>query len=324
MNYTSAGVDIEAGDRFARYIGSIRSPAVSAGIGGFAGAMELDLKDIPDPLLLSTTDGVGTKLLVAERLKRYNTLGIDLVAMCVNDLAVCGAQPLQFLDYIACGRIASAPLEEIMSGIVAGCEQANCTLAGGETAEMPDVYEPHAFDLAGFCTGVVSRARMLPKKNEMKPGDLILGIASSGVHSNGLSLARKAIASAENADTLFERLLEPTRIYVPELMHLAKHPALLGAAHVTGGGLEGNLVRVLPDHLQAQLNWNWSSPDIFREIERHGAISGAEMKAVFNMGVGIALVVDGPAAAEFGAYAEGFAGGLELLHLGTLADTQQS
>ncbi|MFW6234164.1 MAG: phosphoribosylformylglycinamidine cyclo-ligase, partial [Spirochaetota bacterium] len=245
MDYSSAGVDIEAGDRFARYIASIESPALRGGIGGFAGALALDLSGVPDPVLLSTTDGVGTKLLVAERMRQFDTIGIDLVDMCVNDLAVCGAAPLQFLDYIACGRISSTPLNEIMDGIVRGCERAGCALSGGETAEMPDVYAPGSFDLAGFCTGVVSRARMLPQPDRIKPGDIVYGIPSTGVHSNGLSLARKALSDAPAH--IYEQLLEPTRIYVSELEFLTQHPAVLAAAHITGGGLFGNLTRVLPD-----------------------------------------------------------------------------
>lgn len=297
MDYSSAGVDIEAGDRFARHIASIQSPALRGSIGGFAGAISLDLKDIPDPVLLSTTDGVGTKLLVAERMKRFNTIGVDLVAMCVNDLAVCGAAPLQFLDYIACGSISSTPLNEIMDGIVLGCELAGCALSGGETAEMPDVYAPGSFDLAGFCTGVVSRSRMLPRQNLIKPGDVVYGIPSTGIHSNGLSLARKALSDAP--EHVYAQLLEPTRIYVSELEFLTQHPAILAAAHITGGGLFGNLSRVLPEGVNLELTWDWPVPDVFRHIAGYGSIAEAEMKKVFNMGMGIAFVVEQTKEADF-------------------------
>ncbi len=320
MDYTSAGVDIEAGDRFSRYIASLRSPALSGGIGGFAGGLELDLTGIPDPVLLSTTDGVGTKLLVAERLGLFRTIGIDLVAMCVNDLAVCGAQPLQFLDYIACGKLTATPLEDIIEGIVRGCELADCSLSGGETAEMPDVYVAGSFDLAGFCTGVVSKARMLPRTDRLNDGDPVFGIASNGVHSNGLSLARKALEHAP--EPLFASLLEPTRIYVRELMHLAQHPAVAAAAHITGGGLAGNVARVIPDRLSLELSWDWPVPEIFGHIAEYGSVEPSEMRTVFNMGIGVAIVVSESGADRFLEHAHSYASadgqGIGLRQIGVL------
>jgi phosphoribosylformylglycinamidine cyclo-ligase len=289
MDYRSAGVDIEKGDRFARFIASLRSPAVSSSIGGFSGGIPLDLGAYRHPLLLSTTDGVGTKLLVAKRLHRYDTIGIDLVAMNVNDLAVCGAQPLSFLDYIACGRLNEDLLQEVIRGIVSGCEQAGCMLVGGETAEMPDLYEEDDIDLAGFCVGLVDKEEALPRLSSMQEGDPLYALPSSGIHSNGLSLARKVLASA--SESLWEELLTPTRIYVSELMLLARSGTILGAAHITGGGLEGNVVRVIPKTLSPRFSWDWEVPSIFRTIQQKGNIQIEEMRRVFNMGIGIALIV---------------------------------
>ena len=212
FSYKEAGVDIEKGDRFASFIGSIRSKAVSSSIGGFAGGLPVDLTKYKKPLLFSCTDGVGTKLMVAMRLKKYDTVGIDLVAMSVNDLIVCGIEPISFLDYIACGRLNESVLKDVIKGVVDGCEQAECVLTGGETAEMPDLYRNDDFDLAGFCVGIGDEAAVLPFKEKMSAGDLLFALPSSGVHSNGLSLARKAL-SGEN-DTVWEKLLTPTKIYV--------------------------------------------------------------------------------------------------------------
>lgn len=192
-SYAEAGVDIEKGDRFAEFIGSLKSKAVSGEIGGFAGGIEIDTEKYKKPVLLSTTDGVGTKLLIARQLEKYDTIGIDLVAMCVNDLIVCGADPVNFLDYIACGKLNEKQMQEIIKGVVEGCEQSECILAGGETAEMPDVYAEDDFDLAGFCVGLVNKDNILPKKDKISKGDTVLALPSAGIHSNGLSLARKVI-----------------------------------------------------------------------------------------------------------------------------------
>jgi phosphoribosylformylglycinamidine cyclo-ligase len=294
MDYTSAGVDIEGGDRFARFIASIKSKAVSSGIGGFSGGIEFDPSRYKKPLLMSTTDGVGTKLLVAQKFKTFDTIGIDLVAMSVNDLAVCGVQPLSFLDYIALGRLDDELLHNIIKGIVAGCEMAGCVLVGGETAEMPDLYHGGDFDLAGFCVGIGEKDTMLPRMDAMAAGDILYAIPSSGIHSNGLSLARKAIPESE-----WKALLVPTRIYVRELMKLAESGTIAAAAHITGGGLEGNLVRVLAPGLAPRFSWDWKMPEIFPKIAESGGIAAQEMRKVFNMGVGIALVVPRKKEKEF-------------------------
>lgn len=291
MDYSKAGVDIAAGDDFARYISRLSSPVLSAGIGGFAGATELDLSDYNHPVLLSTTDGVGTKLLVAQQLRRFETIGIDLVAMCINDLLVAGATPLQFLDYIACGRLASTPAREILDGVIAGCEQSECVLAGGETAEMPGVYDEGEFDLAGFAVGVAERERLLPRTGRIRAGDHLYALPSSGIHSNGLSLARKALERAP--DKVWEELLTPTKIYFDEFRLLRQLDEVTGAAHITGGGIRGNVGRILPENLTMRIDQEWKPPDIFGTIQEYGGISDEEMYRVFNMGIGVVIVIDG-------------------------------
>lgn len=288
LDYESSGVSLKKGDDFADFIRSFPSKAISKSIGGFAGGAALDLAGFREPMLLSTTDGVGTKLLVARRLKTFDTIGIDLVAMSVNDLVVCGARPLQFLDYIACGAIHDAILHEIISGIVVGCEQAGCELTGGETAEMPDVYGEDDIDLAGFALGIVEKSRMLPHLDRMEEGDIILGMPSSGLHSNGYSLARKAMAGED--DEVWKELLVPTRIYVRELLELISTGRVLGAAHITGSGLYGNVERVIPRKLAPRFTWDWPIPPIFPKIQAAGGIADSEMRSVFNMGVGMALI----------------------------------
>ncbi|HUZ18040.1 MAG TPA: phosphoribosylformylglycinamidine cyclo-ligase [Spirochaetia bacterium] len=287
--YASAGVDIDKGDRFVEFIRSMPSRAVSKEIGGFSGGFEIDTQKYRRPVVLSTTDGVGTKLLVAQRVGRFDTVGIDLVAMCVNDLIVCGAAPASFLDYIACGSIDETVLREIMKGIVAGCELADCPLTGGETAELPGMYRPGELDLAGFAVGVAEHDELLPKKESIVAGDVVLGLPSAGIHSNGLSLARKALADA--APSLWEELLRPTKIYVRDLRTLFETRAVLAAAHITGGGLEGNFARVIPPGLRAVFRYDWAVPDIFRAIRDAAGIDENEMRRVFNMGIGIAFVV---------------------------------
>ena len=310
-SYRDAGVDMDKGDRFVDYIKAIRSPAIDPGIGGFSAAIDLEALGLRHPVLLTTTDGVGTKILVARRLGRLDTVGIDLVAMCVNDLVVCGARPVQFLDYIACGRIQEDRLQAIMKGIVRGCELAGCRLGGGETAEMPDVYGPDEFDLAGFAVGAVEKDGLLPRLADIRAGDVLLGIASSGIHSNGLSLARTALPERE-----WGLLLEPTRIYAPEMAALCATGHVLAAAHVTGSGLYGNLERVVPEGLRIDFTFDWPVPEVFRRIQESGGVSDAEMRAVFNLGIGIALVahpdrVDALEAAARGA-------GFSLLRIGKL------
>lgn len=289
-SYEEAGVSIDKGDKFASFIGSLKSKAVSRSIGGFAGGIAIDTKKYKNPIMLSTTDGVGTKLMIAQELGIYDTVGIDLVAMSVNDLIVCGAAPQTFLDYIACGKIHEEVLHQIIKGVVDGCEQAECTLAGGETAEMPDVYGSDDFDLAGFAVGIVDRDKMLPRKKNIKKGDIILGLPSAGIHSNGLSLARKVIDKKDKAGR--RELLKPTKIYVKELKKLIAKDNIEAAAHITGGGLTGNLIRTLPKTVKPVFDTTaWEVPEIFRKIQKNGGIDPAEMERVFNMGIGIAMVV---------------------------------
>ncbi len=315
-SYASAGVDLERGDRFVDYIKSLGSRAISRSLGGFSGGMELDLARFRHPVLLSTTDGVGTKLLVAQRLKQFDTVGIDLVAMCVNDLVVCGAKPLAFLDYIAAGRLNETILKALMRGIVAGCEQADCTLVGGETAEMPDLYAGEDFDLAGFAVGLVEKEEMLPKLDRMEAGDLILALPSVGIHSNGLSLARKALPYVAGETSLWQELLRPTKIYVRELSLLLETGKVLAAAHITGSGLEANFARVVPKGLAASFTYSWRVPSIFAAIQEQGGIAETEMRRVFNMGIGIAFVAK--RADREGLLAVGARNHIEMMEIGEL------
>ena len=313
--YREAGVDIDRGDRFVDFIKSIKSKAVDAGIGGFSSALALDSLGFTSPVLMTTTDGTGTKLLVARTLGIYDTIGIDLVAMNVNDLLVCGARPLVFLDYIACGRIDETRMHALMRGIVKGCELAGCSLGGGETAEMPDLYETEDFDLAGFAVGLAEKANMLPRKEEIHAGDVILGLPSTGIHSNGLSLARKAIPESDRA--AWKELLVPTRIYASEMGALVGSRKLLAAAHITGGGLYGNLRRVIPDRLAPLFTFDWPVPPIFAKIQTAADVSDPEMRSVFNLGIGIAMIAHPADAAALHALARQT--GFELLDIGVLA-----
>lgn len=313
MDYASAGVSIEKGDAFARFIASQGSTAVSKAIGGFAGGIPIDITRYREPLLMSTTDGVGTKLLIAKQLKQYDTVGIDLVAMCVNDLAASGADPISFLDYIACGTIQDDILKPVIAGIITGCEQAGCTLVGGETAEMPDMYAADDIDLAGFAVGIVDRPDALPREG-IAAGDIVWGLPSSGIHSNGLSLARKAVPQTETA--VRRLMLTPTRVYVKELAALRRTGALLAAAHITGGGLTANTERVLPDNLYLETDFNWSVPEVFQHIQQMGSIKTEEMRRVFNMGIGMTLIAhpaDSPAVRASASEA-----GIELVQVGTV------
>ncbi len=309
--YREAGVDIDAGDRFSRFIASIKSPALLKSIGGFAGGVPLDVQRFRNPVLLSSTDGVGTKLLVARELGIYDTVGIDLVAMCVNDLLVCGAEPLLFLDYIACGAINEPVLQAVVGGIVRGCEMARCVLAGGETAEMPDLYAGDEIDLAGFSVGLVERDRQLPRPADIRPGDRIVGLGSSGVHSNGFSLVRKVLPKR-----FWHSALTPTIIYEPQMRFLREHDAVTAAAHITGGGLEGNIARVVPEGMVARLTWDWKVPEVFPLIQEHGRIAPEEMRRVFNMGIGLAAIIsqDGCDAVLAAAHASG----IDLVPIGTV------
>ena len=307
--YREAGVDIEAGDALVERIkplarATTRQGAMG-GLGGFGALFDLKAAGFRDPILVSTTDGVGTKLKVAIETGRHATVGIDLVAMCVNDLVVQGAEPLFFLDYFATGGLDVDQAETVVAGIAAGCKEAGCALVGGETAEMPGMYAPGDYDLAGFAVGAAERDALLPR--DVQPGDTVLALPSSGVHSNGYSLVRRvmALAGAQWHDpapfadgTFADVLMAPTRIYVRPLLDLHRAGLLLAAAHITGGGLIGNLPRVLPQGTAAELDGaHFPLPPVFRWLARAGGIAAAEMLRVFNCGVGMALVVRDPEAA---------------------------
>jgi len=304
LTYRDAGVDIDEGDRLVELIKPLARPTlrpeVLAGIGGFGGLFALDAKKYREPVLVSGTDGVGTKLKVAFMANRHGTVGQDLVAMCVNDVAVVGAEPLFFLDYFATGKLSAEQGAEVVKGIAEGCRLAGCALIGGETAELPGFYAPGEYDLAGFAVGCVERSRMVDGK-AVVPGDAVVGIASSGLHSNGYSLARKALLERHPLDarlgglgdrTLADALLEPTRIYAKDVLALLEKVAVKSFAHITGGGLPGNVPRNLPDGTRAVVDERrWPRPAIFDVVEREGQVPRDEMFRTFNMGLGLVAVV---------------------------------
>ncbi len=299
--YKDAGVDIDAGDevvdRIGRHVRSTYRPGVLGDLGGFGGMFSL-MGRYTDPVLVSGTDGVGTKLLLAQRLGRHDGIGIDLVAMCVNDVIVVGAEPLFFLDYFATGKLAPEEAERVIAGVAAGCREAGCALIGGETAEMPGMYGPGHYDLAGFCVGAVEREQRVDP-SRIQPGDVLLGLPSSGVHSNGFSLVRRLcddLPMDEDpgglGETLGDALLRPTRIYVKELLALHAEGILLGAAHITGGGIPGNVPRCLPPGCGAVLDaGSWPEPPIFQLLRQRGNLSDEEMHRTFNCGLGMVVVV---------------------------------
>ncbi len=305
VNYKAAGVDIEAGNEFVRRIRPIvRStfrPEVLSDIGGFGGLFRFDPKRYRDPVLVSGTDGVGTKLKIASLMGRHDTVGIDLVAMCVNDVAVCGAEPLFFLDYLAVGKLALGQSEAIISGIAEGCRQAGCALIGGETAEMPGMYSGGDYDLAGFAVGVVERDRLIDG-SRVQSGDLLIGLASSGLHSNGYSLARRVLLEEEKMgladrasgleESLGDVLLRPTRIYVKTILALCASCEIRAIAHITGGGLTENIPRVIPESCGVVITRSsWRPPPIFDLIRSRGRVGAEEMARVFNLGIGLVVVV---------------------------------
>jgi phosphoribosylformylglycinamidine cyclo-ligase len=292
LSYRDAGVDMDAGDALVEAIKPFARrtmrPEVLAGIGGF-GALCRIPKKYRSPVLVSGTDGVGTKLKLAFELGKHDTIGIDLVAMSVNDVLVQGAEPLFFLDYFACGKLDLETSKSVIKGIAAGCEQAGCALIGGETAEMPGMYPAGEYDLAGFCVGVVERSRILDGKR-IAAGDVILGLASSGPHSNGYSLIRK-ILEKERPDFV-AKLLEPTRIYVKPVLELLRRVPVKGLAHITGGGLTGNVPRILPKRTRAVIRKaSWPRPEVFQWLQRAGDVAEDEMHRVFNCGIGMVVVV---------------------------------
>jgi phosphoribosylformylglycinamidine cyclo-ligase len=303
VTYRDSGVDIEAGDQLVDAIKPLAKATIRAGviggIGGFGALFDLKAAGFADPVLVATTDGVGTKLRLAIDTGIHDTVGIDLVAMCVNDLVVQGAEPLFFLDYFATGQLDPAIATRVIAGIAEGCRQVGCALTGGETAEMPGMYGKGDYDLAGFAVGAVERGTVLPA--DVAPGDILLGLPSSGVHSNGFSLVRRIIEAADIGlgdaapfapeQTLGAALMTPTALYVRPVLALARAGLLRAAAHITGGGLPGNLPRVLPEFCAAKIDGHWPMPPVFRWLAQTGGVAPAEMLHVFNCGIGMVLVI---------------------------------
>lgn len=328
LSYRDAGVDIDAGERLVERIKpharrTLR-PEVMGGLGGFGALVELPLERYRHPVLVSGTDGVGTKLRLALALGRHDTVGIDLVAMCVNDIVVTGAEPLFFLDYYATGRLEVEVAAEVVKGIAEGCVQAGCALVGGETAEMPGMYAEGDYDLAGFAVGVVEKEAILDG-SQVRPGDALVGLASSGPHSNGYSLIRRIVelsgadlsAPLEGGPSLGEALLTPTRIYVKPLLALLASRPVHALAHITGGGILENLPRVLPAGTRARVDTRaWPRPPVFQWLAREGNVDEREMLRTFNCGIGmVAVVPDGEAQAIIAQLADQ---GLEAWHIGQI------
>ncbi|MEC1159043.1 phosphoribosylformylglycinamidine cyclo-ligase [Cytobacillus horneckiae] len=308
--YKQAGVDIEAGyeavTRMKKHVERTIRPGVMGGLGGFGGMFDLSSLQLKEPVLVSGTDGVGTKLMLAFMMNQHDTIGIDAVAMCVNDIVVQGAEPIYFLDYIACGKAEPGKIEAIVKGISDGCEQAGCALVGGETAEMPGMYSDEEYDLAGFAVGACEKSALINGSN-IKEGDVLIGLASSGIHSNGYSLVRKLFLEEakmslndyveEFGSTLGEELLRPTRIYVKSVLSVLKEFEVKGFAHITGGGFIENIPRMLPVGLGAELKeGSWEIPSVFTFMESIGKIERNDMYNIFNMGIGMVAAVDSGAA----------------------------
>jgi len=302
--YKKAGVDIDAGneavERMKKHVQKTFRPEVKTGLGGFGSLFAL--QSYQKPILVSGTDGVGTKLKVAFAADKHDTIGIDLVAMCVNDILVQGAEPLFFLDYIATGKLFPEQIESIVKGISEGCLQANCSLIGGETAEMPGMYSGEEYDVAGFAVGVVEEEQLVDG-SKISNGDIVIGLSSSGLHSNGFSLVRELFFKQaayqvtdylpELGTTLGEELLKPTRIYVKTILELLKQVSIKGMAHITGGGLLENIPRVLPDGLQAEIKLgSWEIPPIFKGLQKIGNLKKEELYRTFNMGIGYVIIIN--------------------------------
>jgi len=327
LSYRDAGVDIDAGDdlveRIKPLVRRTQRPECLGGIGGFGGLFELPTERYEKPVLVSGTDGVGTKLKLAIALDCHDTIGIDLVAMCVNDILVVGAEPLYFLDYFATAALSPTQAESVISGIATGCEMAGAALIGGETAEMPGMYQSGDYDLAGFCVGVVEKQDIIDGSG-ICAGDQVIGLASSGLHSNGYSLARaivdRSTASLDTpiaANTLGEVLLAPTRVYVRSVLDLLKTCPVRGIAHITGGGLPGNIPRVLPDGLECHIDPNaWHRPEIFQWLQSEGQVTNEEMWRTFNCGIGLIIIVAPETAPQAKALLE--ESGETVFHLGEI------
>lgn len=337
-SYSQAGVDLEAAEETVSRLGQVveqtRIPGVLSGIGGFGGLFGLREAGVvgdtgADPVLVSGTDGVGTKLKLAFALDRHDTIGIDCVAMCVNDVITSGARPLFFLDYFATGKLKPEQAEAVVRGVAEGCKQSGCALIGGETAEMPGFYDAGEYDIAGFCVGAVERDAMLTP-DRVESGDVIVGVASSGVHSNGFSLVRKIVADSEldleqtypelsDERTLGDILLEPTRIYAQLVGELLEEIDVHGLVHITGGGFYENLPRALPEGLGASIDASaWRRPAVFDFLQRHGKVATEEMYRVFNMGIGLAVFAEADQAARVIEHAQKY--GFEAWQIGQIHD----
>lgn len=305
LTYAQSGVDIDAGAALVEAIKPLakatRRPGADSDLGGFGAVFDLKAAGFSDPLIISTTDGVGTKLKVAIETGLHDTVGIDLVAMCVNDLLAQGAEPLVFLDYYATGKLDVETAKSVVAGIAEGCKQAGCSLSGGETAEMPGMYGEGDYDLAGFCLGAAERGSLLPNLDDQKAGDILIGVGSSGPHSNGYSLVRKIVevsglgwgapAPFAEGSTLAQALMEPTRIYVKTTLPLTRAGLVKAVVHVTGGGLIENPPRVIAEGLEARFDWNaWEMPPVFQWLQKTGGVADHEMRRTFNCGVGLILV----------------------------------
>ncbi|MDH5765764.1 MAG: phosphoribosylformylglycinamidine cyclo-ligase [Gammaproteobacteria bacterium] len=304
LSYKDAGVDIDAGNRLVDeikpHVARTQRPEVIGGLGGFGALFEIPLHRYQQPVLVSGTDGVGTKLKLALKMNKHDTIGIDLVAMCVNDILVQGAEPLFFLDYYATGKLETHIASDVIKGIAEGCFQSGAALVGGETAEMPGMYNKGDYDLAGFCVGIVEKSAIIDG-SKVEPGNSLIALASSGPHSNGYSLIRK-ILEVSHADleqdldgtTLGDALLSPTRIYVKSIQQLMEQVDIHAMSHITGGGLLENLPRVMPDNTRAQIDASsWKMPALFQWLQQQGNVAQAEMYRTFNCGVGMVLIVDG-------------------------------
>jgi len=304
-SYKEAGVDIDLANQIVKeikpLIGKTYIPGVLGGIDGFGGLFSLAEQKYQEPVLVSSTDGVGTKLKIAFTLNKHNTVGIDLVAMSVNDIITCGAKPLFFLDYISIGKLSKKVVVELIKGITEGCKMADCALLGGETAEMPGFYPEGEYDLAGFAVGVVEKSKIIDGR-KIKEGDSVIDIASNGLHSNGFSLAKKVLLESNKykidakvssfKESLGEELLTPTRIYAKPVLHLLEEYKISGIAHITGGGIVENIPRILPEEVSVKIDReSWPTPSIFSLIQKEGEISDKEMYRTFNMGIGMVLIV---------------------------------
>lgn len=307
LTYAQAGVDIDAGNALIERIKPLakatRRPGADAALGGFGALFDLKAAGYEDPLLVTTTDGVGTKLKIAIDTDQHGTVGIDLVAMCVNDLLAQGAEPLMFLDYFATGKLDVEAAARVVAGIAEGCTQAGAALVGGETAEMPGMYSEGDYDLAGFCVGAVDRGGVLPKLDAQQAGDILIGLGSSGPHSNGYSLVRRIVersglawdapAPFEDGKTLAQALMAPTKIYIKSVLPQIKKGRIKGCAHITGGGLIENPPRAIAEGLVAKFDWNaWAMPPVFQWLAEVGGVAEHEMRRTFNCGVGLILIVD--------------------------------